>query len=260
MRGWTGVALVWTLLAGCGSTDGGREGVGGAGGDAGSGTAGVSAGGSGSEAGAAASGGAASGGAASGGAASGGAASGGAASGGASGAGDVLFSDEFDTERAEWQFDQGDPEASYVYDNGDLLVTGGSAQAFVWLPVKPEWGSDYQVDVRFQIESGMVGGAVVRAQDTALVNAYNCNLREDLDQLRAARHTSRNYLTIGSRDTPVDLQTSYAISGRVTGDTLHCSQQGGPSFDVTNIPGDARAVGLFVYRGTVRFESFTLRR
>ncbi|MGE3674571.1 MAG: hypothetical protein AB7K71_33180, partial [Polyangiaceae bacterium] len=187
---------------------------------------------------------------------------GGSATGGAGGAagGDLLFSDDFDTERPEWQFDDGDPEATYVYQDGELVVTGGSAQAFVWLSVPEEWGTDYQVDVRFRIESGMVGGAVVRAEDTDVVNAYNCNLREDLDQLRAARHNTRNYLTISAQDTPVDLHTSYSISGRVSGDKLHCSQAGGPSFDVTNIPRDTKAVGLFVYRGTVHFESFSVRR
>lgn len=224
------------------SAGGGGSGAGGAGAVSSGGSAGTTAGGS-----------------AAGGSASGGSAAGGSASGGSAGATAEWFRDDFDTELPAWAFDEGDPAASYVYDAGDLVITGGSLQGFAWLPLDPAWGSDYQVEITFRIETGMVGGVVARAQDVSLVNALNCNLREDLDQLRAARHSDRTYLTIGSRDTPVELGTRYTISARVSGGTLTCSQQGGPSFAQQNIATAATHVGLFVYRGTVRFESFVVR-
>lgn len=181
------------------------------------------------------------------------------ASGGAAG-GVSLFHDDFDTANPSWTFDVTDPDASYEYDQGLLRITGGSLQGFAWYPADPAWGDSYEVEIRFTIESGWVGGVMVHGEDTDAVNAVNCNLREDLDQLRAARHTDRSYFTLNQTPTPVDNGTAYTISARVTGgDMLTCTQAGGPAVSQTPLPHHTGALGLFVYQGTVAFDSFTVR-
>jgi hypothetical protein len=194
------------------------------------------------------------------GAASGGSA--GAATGGTAGAAGsaIWFHDDFDTPLPEWTFDPTDPMASYEYDPGVLRITGGSLQAFAWYPVSPEWGNEYEVEITFTIESGLVGGVMLHGADTSAVNAVNCNLREDLDMLRAARHTDRAYLTLNQTPTTVDHGTSYTISARVAGgNQLTCTQEGGPSVSETPLPYQSGAIGLFVYQGTVVFESLTVK-
>lgn len=184
----------------------------------------------------------------------------GSASGGAAG-GVVLFHDDFDTQDPNWTFDTTDPNASYEYDQGKLRITGGALQGFAWYPADSTWGDGYEVEIRFTIESGWVGGVMVHGEDMDAVNAVNCNLREDLDQLRAARHTDRSYLTLNQTPTPVENGTAYTISARVTGeDTLTCAQAGGPTVSQSPLPYHTGAVGLFVYQGTVAFDSFTVRQ
>jgi hypothetical protein len=237
------LALVALLALGCGSDP--EDNPGGGGGASSGGSAGSSTGGSGGSAGS-----------------STGGIGGSAGSAGCAGAGGgvILFQDELDTADPAWTFDLTDPDASYEYDAGVLRITGGSLQGFAWYPVDPAWGDDYEVEIRFTIESGWVGGVMVHGEDTTQVNAVNCNLREDLDMLRAARHTDRNYLTLNQTPTPVDNGTAYTISARVTGaDTLTCSQLGGATVTQTPLPYHSGAIGLFVYQGTVAFDSFTVR-
>jgi hypothetical protein len=240
------VALSWFAL-GCGSESDDSPSSGGNGGSGGTTSGGSGGASSGGSAGASLGG------------SAGSAGSAGSSSGGAAGA-PILFQDEFDTEDPKWTFDPTDPNASYDYDAGVLRVSGESLQGFAWYPVDPAWGDDYEVEIRFTIESGWVGGVMVHGEDTNLVNAVNCNLREDLDMLRAARHTERNYLTLNQTPTPVENGTAYTISARVTGaDLLTCRQEGGPTVTETPLPYHSGAIGLFVYQGTVAFDSITVR-
>ena len=239
------VAAVLSHATGCGSSsDGGPPATGG------------SAGAGGGAGGAGASGGAA--GAASGGAAGGGG-SAGTLAGGTGGGSAVLFRDDFDAPNPAWQFDAGDPEATYSVKGGVLEVKGGFLQAFAFLPIDPSWGDDVEVRTSFRLVTGMVGGAVVRA-DTASLNAVNCNLREDLDQLRGAQHVDRTYMTLGDKSTPVANGTSYEISARIIGSTLTCTEVGGPTLDIPNVSFASGAVGLFVYQGTVEFDWYEVRK
>jgi hypothetical protein len=204
--------------------------------------------------------------------ATGGSSSGGAGAGGTSGSGGmagatagggssgtVLFHDDFDSENPAWHFDQGDPSATYVYEGGGLRVTGASLQAFGTIDKQASWGDDYEVEIVFRIESGLVGGAMVRTT-TSTWDGLNCNLRNDYDQLRVAKHESRTYLTLGSADTPVDPGVDYTVRAVASGDTLHCYQEGGPDVLQTAVPFSTGTVGFYVYQGTVRFESFEVRK
>lgn len=226
-------------LVGCGSDS--STGAGSGGSSATGGTAGVGAGGSGGSAGTSTGG------------------SAGSPSGGAAGSA-IWFHDDFDTQKPDWTFDLTDPVASYTYAAGVLRITGGSLQGFAWYPVSAAWGDSYEVEIRFTIESGMVGGVMVHGADTTAVNAVNCNLREDLDQLRAARHANRTYMTLNQTPTPVANGTTYTISARVTGgNLLTCKEAGGPTVTQTPLPYQSGAIGLFVYQGTVAFDSFTVK-
>jgi hypothetical protein len=173
--------------------------------------------------------------------------------------GEVLFHDDFDGPNPAWHFDDADPAATYTYEGGGLRVTGASLQAFGYIDKDPSWGDDYEVEIVFRIETGLVGGAMVRT-DTTVWNGLNCNLRNDYDQLRVAKHDMRSYLTLGSADTPVDPGVDYTVRAVAKGDTLHCYKQGGPDVVKAAVPYLTGTVGFYVYQGTVRFDSFEVRK
>ncbi|MBE7482443.1 MAG: hypothetical protein HS104_20980 [Polyangiaceae bacterium] len=236
-----GVA-VCLLLAAAGCSNSSAD-AGGTGGSAGSGGAGGSAGGgAGGSAGTSATGGTA-----------------GSASGGAAGGAGVLFHDDFDVANPAWHFDTGDPTATYDLAAGGLTVKGGSLQAFGWIEPDPSWGDDVEVVARYRIETGLVGGVVVRGEPTTW-DAVNCNLRDDYEQLRLAEHTARTYLTLDSAASTVDLGVDYAVRARIVGDTLDCSEAGGATVSRSSIQRTSGVIGFFVYQGSVRFDSFEVKK
>jgi hypothetical protein len=138
-------------------------------------------------------------------------------------------------------------------------VTGGSLQAFGWLPFDPAWGDDLEVTMGFRIGSGLAVGPVVRAE-TASVDAVNCNLREDLDELRAAQHANRTYLTLASAPMPVELGADYTVTARVTGSVLTCSEAGGATVALPGAPAASGQVGFYVYQAQTEIDFFEVRR
>lgn len=230
-----GVAICLALgAAGCSSSSTDAGGTGG--------SAGSSSGGAGGGAGTGATGGAA-----------------GSGSGGAAGGTGVLFHDDFDLQSPTWHFDTGDPTATYDVSAGGLTVKGGSLQAFGWIEPDASWGDDFEVVARYRIESGLVGGVVVRGDPTSW-DAVNCNLRDDYEQLRLAQHNARTYLTLDSAPSTVDLGVDYTVRARIVGDTLDCSEAGGATVSRSSIQPTSGVIGFFVYQGTVRFDSFEVKK